>query len=130
LYTNILKNKLVRLTKGYLQDEQCDFRKGRSCIDAKFRVQQIIEKTNFSLPTFPLFLDYEKACDKLNRDVLRKILQEGNMPAQWTEVLKSLYEDTELCIRFTDGQLSEPTPINRVVRQGCGLSPTAFKIFI
>jgi len=43
-------------------EEQCGFRKGRSCTDAVFTAQQIIEKTKeHDLPLFHLFIDYEKA---------------------------------------------------------------------
>ena len=50
-------------------EEQCGFRKGRNCIDAIFTVQQIMEKRKeHNLPLFPLFIDYEKAYDNVNRD--------------------------------------------------------------
>jgi hypothetical protein len=38
-------------------------------MDAIFTLQQIIEKRReFNLPTFILFIDYEKAYDNLNRE--------------------------------------------------------------
>ena len=44
LYTSILKTKLQPIAEGLLLEEQCDFRKGRSCIDAIFTLKQIMEK--------------------------------------------------------------------------------------
>ena len=44
-----------------MEEEQCGFRKGRSCTDAVFTVQQIIEKKERNLPLFLLLGDYEKA---------------------------------------------------------------------
>ena len=46
----------------YLEDEivedQCGFRKGRSCTDAIFTVQQLMEKRiEHNLPLFVLFMD-------------------------------------------------------------------------
>jgi len=60
-------------------EEQCGFRKGRSCIDAIFMVQQIIEKkkrTQLAAVSFiyMLFIDYEKACDNVNRDKLWEMM--------------------------------------------------------
>jgi len=45
-----------------MAEEQCGFRKGRSCTGAIFTVQQIIDKRKeHNLPLFLLFIDYEKA---------------------------------------------------------------------
>ena len=56
-------------------EEQCGFRKGRSCTDAIFTVQQIMEKRKeHNLPLFLLFIDYEKAYDNVNRDKLWEMM--------------------------------------------------------
>ena len=56
-------------------EEQCGFRKGRSCTDAIFAVQKIIEKRKeYNLPLFLLFIDYEKAYDNVKRDKLWEIM--------------------------------------------------------
>jgi len=53
-------------------EEQCGFRKRRSCTDAIFTVQQIMEKKKeHNLPLFLLVIDYEKAYDNLNRAKLK-----------------------------------------------------------
>ena len=52
-----------------MAEEQRGFRKGRSCTDAIFTVQHIIEKRKeHNLPLFLLFIDYKKACDNVNRE--------------------------------------------------------------
>jgi sorting nexin-29 len=52
-------------------EEQCGFREGRSCTDALFTEQQIIEKRKeHNLRIFLLFIDYKKAYDNVNRDKL------------------------------------------------------------
>ena len=56
-------------------EEQCGFRKGRSCIDAIFTVQQIMEKRReHNLPLFLLFIDYKKAYDNVSRGKLWEIM--------------------------------------------------------
>jgi sorting nexin-29 len=67
LFANIIRNKLNEHMEDEIVEEQCGFRKGRSSTDAIFTVQQIIEKRKHSLPLFLLFIDYEKACDNVNR---------------------------------------------------------------
>ena len=57
LFTNI-KNRLNEHVEEEMVEEQCGFRKGRSCNDAIFTVQQIIEKRKeHNLPLFLLFID-------------------------------------------------------------------------
>jgi hypothetical protein len=59
---NIIRNRLNEYLEDEMVEEQCGFGKGRSCTDAIFTVQQIIEKRKeHNLPLFLLFIDYEKA---------------------------------------------------------------------
>ena len=45
LFTNIIKNRLNGHVEEEMVEEQCGFRKGHSCTDAIFTLQQIIEKS-------------------------------------------------------------------------------------
>ena len=59
LYANIIKNRLNAHLEDEMEEEQCGFRKGRSCTDAIFTARQIIEKRKeHKLPLFFLFIDY------------------------------------------------------------------------
>jgi len=109
-------------------EEECGFRKGRSCADAVFTVQQIIEKRKeHNLPLFPLFIDYEMAYDNVNRDKLW-VMMNNKIPNYLLNTLKCIYRNTKVRIKFNDG-ISEPIHINKGVRQGCGLSPISFNTY-
>jgi len=43
-FTNVIKNRLHDYLEDEMVEEECCFRKGRSCTDAIFTVQQIMEK--------------------------------------------------------------------------------------
>ena len=110
-------------------EEQCGFKKGRSCTDAIFTVQQIMEKRKeHNLPLFILFVDYEKAYDNVNRDKLWKMM-ENKVPNYLLNTIKNIYRNTKVRIKCNE-DLSEPISINKGVRQGCGLSPVLFNIYI
>ena len=97
--------------------------------DAIFTVQQIMEKRKeHNLPLFLLFIDYEKAYDNVNRDKLREMMN-NKIPNYLLNTIKCIYRNTKIRIKFNDG-LSEPVHINKGVRQGCGLSPVLFNIYI
>jgi len=58
LFANIIRNRLNEHMEDEMVEEQCGFRKGRSCIVAIFTVQQIMEKRReHNLPLFLLFID-------------------------------------------------------------------------
>jgi hypothetical protein len=94
VYANILRNKLNWISGTFVGEEQCGFRKGRSATDVTFTLQQIIEKgREFNLPTFILFVNYEKAYDNLNREKLCKILKEEDRQPQLIRTMQSLYQN-------------------------------------
>ena len=71
LFANIIKRRLNEYLEDEMVEGQCSFRKGYSCTDAIFTVQQIMEKRKeHNLPLFLLFIDYEKAYDNVNRGKL------------------------------------------------------------
>ena len=110
-------------------EKQCGFRKGRSCTDAIFTVQQIIEKRKeHNLPLFFLSIDYEKAYDNVKRDKLWEMV-DNKIPKYLLNTIKCIYRNTNVRIKFNDG-ISEPFYINKGVIQRCGLSQVLFNIYI
>jgi hypothetical protein len=75
LFADIIKNRLNEHLEDEIIEEHRGFKKGRSCTAAIFTVQQTIEeRKEHSLPLFLLFIDYEKACDNVNRHKLWEIM--------------------------------------------------------
>jgi hypothetical protein len=88
------------------------------------------KRKEFNLPTYILFLDYEKAYDKINRKLLWTILREANVPMNLIKAIRNLYSNTFISIQGQGQQRSENIKTNKGVRQGCGLSPILFNIYI
>jgi hypothetical protein len=113
-----------------MEEEQCGFRKGRSCVDAIFTAQQITEKSKErNLPLLLLFIDYEKAYDNVNRDMLWQVMEE-KIPNSLLRTIKRIYKNTKVSIKFNDDTTSDPIQINKGVRQGYDLSPILFNAYI
>ena len=66
--------------------------------------------------------------DNVNRDKLWEMM-ENKIPNYLLNTIKCIYRNTKVRIKFNDG-ISEPIYTNKGVRQGCGLSPTLFNIYI
>lgn len=130
VYTKIINKRLTTISDSLLLEEQSGFRQGRSCTDNVFTINQIIEKRReFNLETHIAFIDYEKAFDRVNRELLWQILQKRGYPLHLIEVIKSLYHKTSINLQVGNKMLEE-LEVNRGVRQGCSLSPTLFNIYI
>ena len=68
---------------GRLWDEQAGFRKERSCCDQIATLRIIVEQTlewNTGLHVYMVFVDFEKAFDSIDQEVLWKILRHYGVP--------------------------------------------------
>ena len=80
IYASILKTRFNVIMENIILEAQNGFRKGRSCSDCIFTVNQILEKhREYNIPTFILFVDFEKAFDKINRNELWNIMKKKDV---------------------------------------------------
>ena len=75
------------------------------------------------------FLDFKKAFDSVHPASLWKIVHLYGIPDHYTAILKSLYANSQCCIRTENGTI-EYFNIISGVRQGCIISPLLFLIVI
>ena len=118
------------MADNILDQEQAGFRKGRSTLDQIFTLSQIIEKhLEMDRQVFHIFVDFEKAFDSVNHNLLWKTLSAQNIPVKYSNLLKALYSSAECSVRI-DSKTSQPFRPKRGVRQGCILSPVIFNLFL
>ena len=111
-----------------MTETQNGFRKGRSCTDPTFCLKLLIEKRReFNFETHLLFIDYEKAFDNIQRQILFNILKSRHIPDTLLKAIVDIYTQNKILIKFNN-KLSKSVEINKGVRQGCPLSPTLFNL--
>ena len=76
-----------------------------------------------------LYINFEKAFDRISRTVLWKLMRHYGLPAKFVTLIKNMYEGFTGLLIF-NGQVSEGFQIGTGVRQGCLLSPLLFLIAI
>jgi hypothetical protein len=75
-----------------MTETQNGFRKGRSCTDPTFCLKLLIEKRKeFNLETHLLFIDYEKASDNIQRQILFNILKSRRIPDTLLKAIVDIY---------------------------------------
>jgi len=76
-----------------------------------------------------LLIDYEKAFDNIQRQILCNILKCRHIPGTLLKVMVDIYTQHKILIKFNN-KLSKLVEINKGVHQGYPLSPTLFNIYL
>jgi len=76
--------KPQKYSEVFMTETENWYRKGQSCTDPTFCLKLLIDKRReFNLETHLLFIDYEKAFDNIQREILFNILKSRHTPAHW-----------------------------------------------
>ena len=132
IYTRILERRLRARVECVLDDAQYGFIPGRGTTDAIFVVKMILEKSwEWGIDKFDLFIDLEKAFDRIDRNGLWQILCDPhyNIPKKLIRVIRSMYSECSSKV-MTQGIESNRFDIRSGVRQGDVLSMLLFLIFM
>ena len=133
LYSSVLNTRIESFctSENKIADEQNRFRKKRSCEDHIFVLDSIVRnRLRENLPTFATFVDFSKAFDCVNRDVLLHKLLNTGIDGKMYFTIKSLYSVTESCVKLGKNLLTDWFETCFGVRQGDCLSPTLFSIYL
>ena len=111
-------------------DEQSGFRSGFSTLDHIFVLYSVI---NYYLSkkkrVYCAFVDYKKAFDLVDRNLLWSKLLANNINGKMINVIHTLYKNAKSCV-VSNGTNSDFFTCNVGVRQGENLSPVLFTIFL
>ena len=108
---------------------QAGFRKGRGTRNQIANIHWIIEKAReFQKNIYFCLIDYTKAFDCVDHNILWKILQEMGIPDHLTCLLRNLYAGQEATVRTGHGT-TDWFQIGKRVHQGCILSPCLFNFY-
>ena len=128
LYCSILNHRLGRWSEdnGKIVDEQNGFRKKRSTVDHLFSFTTLLEtRRKRKLSTYCAFIDFKKAYDCINRNILWDRLSRIGVSGKLFGAVKSLYSSVSACVRVNNFT-TEWFSVNHGVRQGHCL----FNLFI
>ena len=132
IYCSVLNNRLYTWTEdsNILHDAQNGFRKGRRTIDHVTSLTTLIETRKLKRKsTYAAFIDFRKAYDAINRNMLFKKLCEIGISGKIYNALISLYHDVKCCVKV-NGLNTDWFKVSCGLKQGCCLSPLLFNLYI
>lgn len=130
VFALVILDRLQDALEPHIRNEQAGFRPNRSCIDQINTLRLILEQTaEWQSPLYLLFVDFEKAFDRVDRKVIWRILNINGIPPKLINIIKSMYSNST-CKVLHRGRTSNSIPVRSGVRQGCVLSPLLFLLTI
>ena len=113
-----------------LRQNQAGFRPDRSCTDQTATLRIIVEQSvEWNSPLYLCFIDFMKAFDSLDREVMWQLLKHYGVPQKLINIIMALYDSCQCCV-IHGGKLSPAFSVKTGVKQGCLLSPLIFTLAV
>jgi hypothetical protein len=126
LWERVIEHRLRRLTS--VTKNQFGFMPGRSTMEAIFLVRQLMERYREKKKDLHMvFIDLEKAYDKIPRNVMWWALEKHKVPTKYITLIKDMYDNVVTSVRTSDGD-TDDFPIKIGLHQGSALSPYLFTL--
>ena len=132
LFTRILNNQLTNWAEEYqiYIEAQAGFRSNMSTTDNIFILHGVINNfLNNGLKLYCAFVDFTKAFDYINREVIWYKLIKIGVRGKILNVIKSMYQNVKSKVKLNNS-LSDGFKCNLGARQGECLSPFLFAIYL
>ena len=130
VYNRILLNRIREPIDKLLRKSQAGFRTGRSCVQQIHILRRIMDGAyTEAIPLFITFVDFKKAFDSIDREMMFSILQHYGIPKKIVSAIRVLYDNSTSRV-YVDGLLSDLFKITTGVLQGDVLAPFLFIIVI
>ena len=102
----------------------------RLTVDMLFVVRRLQElRRERNIPLCMCFIDLQKACDCVDRELLWEVFTRFGVPTKIITVIRQFHNGMRARVRTNDGEHSEWSDVTQGLRQGCVLSPLLFNMF-
>jgi uncharacterized surface protein with fasciclin (FAS1) repeats len=126
----VMLQRLKTAVDDKLQDNQAGYRHNRSCADqiATLRII-LVQSHEFNSSLYTVFVDFTKAFDNLDREVLWQLMRHYGIPEKFIAIIRNTYTGMQSKV-IHEGQLTEAFDITTGVRQGYLLLPLLFLLAV
>jgi hypothetical protein len=112
------------------RENQCGFRRNRSCIDQLHSLRLIIHNSlEYNVPLYINFIDFKAAFDSIDREFIWKAFSHYGLPGKYIRVIKSFFDATVSAVRV-EGELTDWFEVKSGTGQGDIQGPPVFNVCI
>lgn len=130
IFTTILAKRLEEILPKLINTDQTGFISQRQTHDNIRRTLHIMNHIKkHKIKAALVSLDAEKAFDSVSWSFLYKVLEKFGFNDNFIKTIAMLYKNPTAQIKI-NGNLSNTIELERGTRQGCGLSPLLFALYI
>jgi hypothetical protein len=132
IYAKVIMDRMDTWAErqGHRAVSQFGFRGEVGTLEAAFVLRHMVETSVAAQgPLYTAFIDFRKAYDRVDRELLWRMLHKLGVHGDCLRTLRSMYETVLLQVRL-NGEMGEPFLSHVGVKQGDPLSPLLFGLFI
>ena len=123
----VIMNRMRQIIHEEVSEMQFGFMPDKGTRNAIYVIKRMQER-NKEMQKIFYFIDYTKAFDRVEHNILFEILNDFDFADKDIRVLQSLYFRQQANVRVNN-ELSDYTDLKRGVRQGCIASPDLFSLY-
>jgi len=124
VWERVIEGRLREIIE--ISENEFGFRSGRSTIEAIHLLRSLMEcYRDRRKDLHMVFIDVDKAYDRVPRDILWRCLEKKGMPVEYTRVIRDKYEGVRTRVRTVIGDTGDFL-IDIGLHQGSALSPFLF----
>ena len=125
----VLLNRNRKKIENEISSLQSGFMSKKGTREGIFNMRMLCERyCEMSKDIYACFIDYEKAFDRVNHEIMIKCLKDIGLNGKDIKLIVNLYWTQKAYIQL-EQDLSCEIMIKRGVRQGCVLSPCLFNLY-
>ncbi|KAK3521155.1 hypothetical protein QTP70_000521 [Hemibagrus guttatus] len=130
LLSKALSSRLTKVMERLIHQDQTYCVPDRSIFDNVYLIRDILDVSRLlGLKTGLIFLDQEKAFDRVEHEYLWKVLEAFGFNPGFVAMIRVLYSEIESVLKVNGG-LCAPFRVYRGIRQGCSLSDMLYSLAI
>jgi hypothetical protein len=125
---NVWASRLGPILNEIIGEHQKGFIPARDGRENVIVVQAAMDKMAKAIKGGGIFLDLEKAFDRVSHEALQILLEKFNFPVPFRSTVSAIYDNSEVLLSVGGSKLVGPIKVYSGTKQGCPLSPLLFTL--